>query len=348
MTMLAELVDLVIGVDTHKNSHSAAVIDASTGAVRTTITVGTDPDGLDELIAAADQLPGTRIWSIEGAGSYGAGLTRRLHELGEQVIEIDRPGRPARRGGAKSDPIDAVRAAREALTRQHLAQPRASGERAALAALMVARRSAVQATGDAERQLHALITTAPEPLRNRFRDRTTAVIITTACKLRAHPSWDLETRTYATVLRDLAHRCRALQREADTQHRAITAIVRSWRPDLLELPGVGPISAATILCTWSHPGRCRHEAAFANLAGVAPIPASSGQTTRYRLNRHGDRDLNRALHIIVLTRLRIDPTTRAYAQRRQAEGKTPREIRRCLKRYLARQIYRQLEAPPTP
>ena len=136
-----------------------------------------------------------------------------------------------------------------------------------------------------------------------------------------------------------------MQAEAADHERAILAIIRSWRPDLLDQLGVGPIVAATVLCAWSHPGRCRNDAAFANLAGVAPIPASSGQTTRHRLNRCGDRQLNRALHIIVLHRLRYDPATRAYAERRRAEGKTDREIKRCLKRYIARQLYRQLEQP---
>ncbi|MFG1740517.1 transposase, partial [Micromonospora chalcea] len=129
---------------------------------------------------------------------------------------------------------------------------------------------------------------------------------------------------------------------------AILTIVRSWRPDLLTLTGVGPIVAATVLTAWSHPGRCRNDAAFAMLAGVAPIPASSGKTVRYRLNRSGDRQLNRALHTITLSRLRYDEPTRAYADRRRAQGKTDREIKRCLKRYIARDLYRRLEAPPQP
>lgn len=140
-----------------------------------------------------------------------------------------------------------------------------------------------------------------------------------------------------------------MQAEAGVHEQAIRAIVAAWRPDLLDQPGVGPIVAAVVLCAWSHPGRCRNDAAFANLAGVAPIPASPGLTTRHRLNRCGDRQLNRALHVIALARLRYDPTTRAYAQRRRSEGRTDREIRRCLKRYVARQLYRQLEAgPPQP
>jgi transposase len=171
-------------------------------------------------------------------------------------------------------------------------------------------------------------------------------MITTAARLRCHTSWDAETTTTATVLRALARRSQAMTAEAADHERQILTIVRSWRPDLLELTGVGPIVAATVLCAWSHPGRVRDDAAFAKLAGVCPIPASSGQTVRHRLNRHGDRQLNRALHTVVLSRLRYDDTTRAYRDRRRAEGKTDREIKRCLKRYVARQLYRQLETPP--
>jgi transposase len=345
---LAEIVDVVIGVDTHKHTHTAAVVDATTGAVVDQATVDTDPDGYAELVAMADRHSGLRAWSIEGTGGYGAGLVRHLSDT-EVVIELDRPNRPARRNGAKSDPLDAIRAGREALAREHLAQPRAGGERAALAVRLTARRSAVDAATDAQRQLLALIVAAPETIRTRFRGLKTPAVITTAARLRTSASWDLETTTTAQVLRDLARRSQALSTEAASHERDILAIVRSWRPDLLDQHGVGPIVAATVLCAWSHPGRCRNEAAFANLAGVAPIPASSGQTTRYRLNRCGDRQLNRALHVIALCRLRYDPATRAYADRRRAEGKTDREIRRCLKRYIARQLYRQLETgQPTP
>jgi transposase len=154
--------------------------------------------------------------------------------------------------------------------------------------------------------------------------------------------------TYLTVLPDLARRVRFLETEATEHEKAIRTIVRSWRPDLLHLTGVGPIVAATVLTAWSHPGRCRNDAAFAMLAGVAPIPASSGKTVRYRLNRSGDRQLNRALHTVVLTRLQHDERTRAYADRRRTQGKTDREIKRCLKRYIAREIYRRLETAPQP
>jgi transposase len=295
MAMLADTIELVIGVDTHKHTHTAAVVAAATGQSLATLTVPATPAGYQQLLELADQQPGRRVWAIEGTGGYGAGLTRFLHHRLERVVELDRPKRPARRHGAKSDPLDASRAAREALGLDQLAQPRATWARAALSVRLAARRSAVQAATDAQRQLHALVIAAPEGLRERLRVRSTRQLVAACARLRA---------------------------------------------------GVGPIVAATVLCAWSHPGRCRSDAAFAMLGGAAPIPASSGQTVRVRLNRSGDRHLNQALHLIVLTRLRYDPATRAYAQRRRAEGKTNREIRRCLVRYVARQLYRLLEANP--
>lgn len=144
-------------------------------------------------------------------------------------------------------------------------------------------------------------------------------------------------------MRAVARRCTQLTVEAAEHEREILTIVRDWRPDLLDQRGVGPIVAANVLCAWSHEGRCRSEAAFASLSGTAPIPASSGLTVRHRLNRSGDRQLNRAIHVIVIARLRTDPATRAYAERRRREGKTNREIIRCLKRYVARQLFKQLE-----
>jgi transposase len=345
---LADVVDVVIGVDTHKHTHTAAVVAARTGARLEAVTATTDPDGYAQLVAMADRYHAARVWAIEGTGGYGAGLRRFLAARGEVVVEVDRPNRPARRGGAKSDPLDAVRAARDVLARDRLAQPRAGGDRAALAVLLAGRRSAIDAATVAQRQLHALVTAAPEPLRARFRGHSTRAMLTIAARLRVHPSWDIETATTARVLRTLARRSLTLDAEARDHQRAILAIVRTWRPDLLDQLGIGPIVAATVLCAWSHPGRCPTEAAFAHLAGAAPIPASSGLTVRHRLNRCGDRQLNRALHVIVLHRLRHDPATRAYAQRRHAEGKTDRDIKRCLKRYIARQLYRQLQQPLDP
>jgi transposase len=346
MPILADLVQVVIGVDTHKHTHTAAVVAAATGGVLATQTIPTTPVGYQALVALAGQYPQPRVWAVEGTGGYGAGLARLLTERGEWVVELDRPARPARRHGAKSDPIDAARAAREALGRPQLAQPRAGGQRAALGVLVTARRSAVAASTCAQRQLHALVVAAPQRLRTRLAGHSTRQLVTACARLRGHPSWDLECRTTARALRALARRVRALDSEARTHQQAITAIVRAWRPDLLAEFGVGPITAAVVLGAWSHPGRCRSEAAFAMLGGAAPIPASSGQTIRHRLNRSGDRQLNRALHTIVLVRCRFDPATRAYLARRRAQGKTDREIRRCLARYVARQLYRRLQAQP--
>jgi transposase len=344
MSMLAEVVEVVIGVDTHKDTHAAAVVDARTGAVLGRATVTADPDGYSDLVALAEQHPGLRAWAMEGSGGYGAGLARQLSDLGEMVVELDRPVRPKRRAGAKSDPIDAERAARDALSRTRLAQPKSGPERAALQMHLTARRAAVEASTDAKSQLHALVVTAPEPVRARFRGRTTAQMVAVAARLRPGAArGDADVVAALTVLHALATRIRFLTTEASAHEKAIQRLVRSWRADLLTLPGVGPIVAATVLAAWSHPGRCRDDGAFAMLAGAAPIPASSGRTVRYRLNRSGDRQLNRALHTIALSRLRYDPATCAYADRRRAEGKTDREIKRCLKRYIARQLYRQLE-----
>lgn len=344
---LREVVDVVIGVDTHIDTHTAAVIDARTGGVLDEITVTANAEGYTRLSEFADQHAVLRAWAIEGTGSHGAGLARHLLERREIVIELDRPVRAKRRNGAKSDPLDAVRAAREALSRPRLGTPRAGGDRQALAVLLAARRSAVEAGGDAQRQLFSLVIAAPESIRAKFRDQKLPAMLATAQRLRVHASFDTETATTVTTLRALARRAHQLAQEAAAHEQAILTIVRSWRPDLLEQTGIGPINAAVVLTVWSHPGRIHSEAAFAMLAGVAPIEANSGQIkSRHRLNRYGDRQLNRTLHAIAITRARCHQPTRDYIARRTAEGKTPREIRRCLKRYIARDLYRLLEHGP--
>ena len=344
MDSLSEIVDVVIGVDTHVATHSAAAVGARTGGVLAEITVEANPDGYEALVMFASEHSGLRAWAIEGTGGHGAGLARHLANRDELVVELDRPERTKRRNGAKSDPLDAIRAAREALSRAKLGTPRTTGERQALSVLLAARRSAVESAGDAQRQLFSLVITAPEQLRSKLRGKKIPEMMRIANHLRLRPEWDLETRTTAEVLRDLARRATELKREAARHERAILAIVRSWHPELLERPGVGPIVAATVLCAWSYPGRIRSEAAFAMLGGTAPVPANSGRvTTHYRLNRYGDRQLNRAFHTVVLSRLRYDEETKAYVKRRTAEGKTPREIKRCLKRYVARELFRLLE-----
>lgn len=350
-TDLREVIDVVIGVDTHVATHSAAAVDARTGAVIDEITVEATAQGYTQLVEFADAHAVLRMWAIEGTGSHGAGLTRhlldQLAERDELIVELDRPERAKRRNGAKSDPLDAIRAAREALARPRLATPRTGSDRQRLAVLLVVRRSAVQAAGDAQRQLFSLVMTAPETIRARFRGATGAALVKIATTIRIQRSMDNETTTTLTALRTLARRIKDLTDEAADHEKAIAAIVRQWRPELLDQPGVGPITAAVVLCAWSHPGRVHSEAAFAMLAGVAPIPANSGQTTtRYRLNRHGDRQLNRALHTIALSRIRYEQRSRDYIERRTTQGKTIREARRCLKRYIARDLYRLLEHPP--
>lgn len=347
LTDLREVVDVVIGVDTHVHTHSAAVVETGTGGVLDEITVEATADGYARLVEFADEHAVLRAWAIEGTGGHGAGLARHLAGREELVVELDRPERAHRRNGAKSDPLDAIRAAREALSRARLGTPRAGGDRQALSVLLAARRSAVQASADAQRQVFSLVIAAPEHIRDRFRGHKLPAMIALASRLRTRTDWDVETLSTVTALRSLARRVQALTQEAAEHEKAILVIVRSWRPDLLAQPGVGPIVAATVLCVWSHPGRIHSEAAFAMLAGVAPIPANSGQvTTRHRLNRYGDRQLNRALHTIVLSRIRYHHGTREYVTRRTTEGKTTRDIKRCLKRYVARDLYRLLEHKP--
>ncbi|GAA4410491.1 hypothetical protein GCM10023168_30240 [Fodinibacter luteus] len=250
------------------------------------ITVEATAQGYGELVEFANNHPMLRAWAIEGTGGHGAGLSRHLLQMSELVIELDRPKRAARRNGAKSDPLDAIRAAREAMARPRLGNPRTGGERQALSVLLAARRSAINASTEAQQQVFSLVIAAPEPIRARFRGQKLAAMLTTAANLRVHASWDTETTNTVVALRTLARRAHAMLKEARELQKAMVAIIRSWRPDLLEEFGVGPIVAATVLCAWSHPGRVHSEAAFAMLAGVAPIPANSGQvTTRYRLNR---------------------------------------------------------------
>ena len=347
LTDLAEVVDVVIGVDTHVHTHSAAAVNATTGGVLDEITVEATAEGYEQLVEFADEHATLRAWAIEGTGGHGAGLSRHLGERGEIVVELDRPKRAKRRNGAKTDPLDAIRAAREALARPRLGTPRSGGDRQALSVLLAARRSAVQAATEAQQQVFSLVIAAPEPIRVRFRGQKLPGMLATAAALRVQSTWDVETKTTVLALRSLARRFRVLTAEAAEHRQAIVTIVRSWRPDLLEQFGVGPIVAATVLCAWSHPGRIHSEAAFAMLAGVAPIPANSGQVTnRYRLNHYGDRQLNRALHTVVQSRIRYHDTTHDYVARRTTEGKTSREIKRCLARYIARDLYRLLESGP--
>jgi transposase len=296
MPSLAEQIDFVVGVDTHKYTHTAAVV-TPTGGVAAHLTVAAAAAGYERAVAfAREHAPGRRLWAVEGTGSFGAGLTTHLLEQGESVAEIDRPARPARRTGAKTDALDAVRAAREALARDHLAQPRRRGAREALRVLLATREGAITARTRAICHLKALVVNAPEGLRRSLRHLSTGDLLDHCARLRRTPAGPAEHLATVLVLRTTARRALALEAEAATLEAALARLVADVAPVLLSEPGVGPISAAQLLCAWSHPGRLRSEAAFAALAGGAPIPASSGQVTRHRLNRSGDQQLNRALH----------------------------------------------------
>jgi transposase len=343
MPMLEGRVDAVIGVDTHRDTHAAALLDPN-GGVRATLEVPSDRTGHVRLLQlAAAQAPGRRVWALEGTGCYGAGLTCFLVDHGEWVVEIDRPKRPRGRNGAKSDALDAIRAGREALARDQLATPRQRGHREAIRVLHTTRTAIVEAGANARRQLKALILTAPEPLRDALRTGTWLQQARACAALVAVPSDPVEHRATVRALRVTAERVLTARAEAKQLEVELRVLIMAVASVLLAQPGIGPITAAQVLISWSHPGRFRSEAAFAMLGGAAPVEASSGQVVRHRLNRGGDRQLNRALHTIVVIRQAHHAPTRAYTTRRTAEGKSERDIRRCLKRTVARQLYRLLE-----
>lgn len=346
--MLTDELDYVIGVDTHAATHTLVIIDARSQRVGEQLALEANRPGFRRALRLARRrAPGCRVWAVEGTGSYGAGFTRFLADRGERVREIERPKRASAGRRGKSDVLDAERAARELLAGSAGSQPRSNPQTQALRALLVTRESAVRQRTAALNELRALIVTAPNELREQLHGTTGKKLVSVCSHLRA--SADQERAAYALALRALAHRTRQLHNEAATLEGEIHRRVHALAPQLLAQPGVGPISAAAVLTAWSHTGRVRSEAAFARLAGAAPIPASSGQTVRHRLDRGGDRQLNRALHTILLTRRRQDPATRAYITRRLNQGKTEREATRSLKRYLARTLYRLLENPgPTP
>jgi transposase len=340
--MLEGKVDAVIGVDTHRDSHTAAILDRNGGLIAE-LAVPSNQAGYEQLLDfVAERALGRRCWALEGTGCYGAGLTSFLLDHGEWVTEIDRPKRSGRTQ-AKSDALDAVRAGREALSREQLACPRRRGQREALRVLQLTCTGAVKVAADARRHLKALLVTAPEPLRQALRGGTWLRQARACATLTAAPSDPVEYRATVRALQTTAERLLAAHQEAKQLGKELAALVRAMAPTLLGQPGVGPVTAAQILISWSHPGRLRSEAAFAMLAGTAPIEASSGQVVRHRLNRGGDRQLNRALHTIVMIRERYHQPTKRYVARRTGEGKSEREIRRCLKRTIGRQLFRLLE-----
>ena len=344
--MVADEVEFVVGVDTHADSHALALVEAATQRTCRLLTIPATRRGYRQALRLARRYaPGRRAWALEGSGCYGAGLARFLCERGERVLEIERPAREGRQGRLKTDALDAERAARQLLAGSAGATPRVHAQTQALRALLSTREGAVTACTAALNELRALIITTPPELRERLQGLSETALLNACQRLRPGNS-DSQRAACALALRSLALRIRQLRSEAETLERELKRRIQTLAPQLLAQPGVGPISAAAVLVAWSQPGRIRSQAAFARLAGTAPIPASTDKTIRHRLDRGGDRQPNRALHTIILSRQRTDPDTRAYISRRLSEGKTKREAVRCLKHYLARSLYRTLEATP--
>ena len=348
MSIVAHTMPFVIGVDAHARTHALAVLACPNGEVLDEATFPATAEGLQRAITwvarrtAADL---ACMWVIEGVGTYGARLARAATDAGYSVVEAARMNARANRGVGKSDPLDARRIAQAVLPLDvdQLRHPRADdGVRAAVKILIASRDHISSERTAAINALTALVRVADLGIDARGSLTARQITAIGAWRTRGEP---LATSVARTEAIRLAKRVLAADHELAVNTKQMTELLNtSAARDLLEQPGIGPVTAAVALAAWSHPGRVRSEAAFASLAGVNPIPASSGNTVRHRINRGGDRRLNRALHMAVVTRMRMDPATRAYVDKRTAQGRTPREIRRCLKRYLARQIYRQLNA----
>jgi transposase len=355
--MVAEVVDAVVGVDTHRDFHVAEIALPTAAPIAAPIAVARFDNtraGFTQFLAwLGEHLPGPRVAvSIEGARSFGVGLARTVAAAGFAVLESEQPNRSTRRGKGKSDPIDAHLAVLAALRldADRLPTPRADGDREALRILLGARQQLTTINTAQTNHLRALLLTADT---DTDRDLARASLTTTTLtRLASGPDPSDPSDPGGPVSRERAIRDEEIARLAGdilTARRRLGAnekhlreIVDDIAPGLTDRHGVGPVTAAQVVVSFSHPGRCRNDAAFAALAGTSPLNASSGRITRHRLNRGGDRALNRALHTIALTRMRSCPRTRAYVERRRAEQKTDREIRRCLKRYITRELYRAL------
>jgi transposase len=348
MSIVAHIHPFVIGVDAHARSHALAILACPTGEVVDEAQFPATAAGLQRAIAWVARRTGAdldTLWVIEGVGTYGARLARAAADAGYSVAEAARMNARANRGVGKSDPLDARRIAQAVLPLEvsQLRWPRADdGVRAAVKILIASRDHMSGERTSSINALTALVRVAD--LGIDARGSLTARQIATIAAWRTREEKLAAGVARAEAIR-LAKRVLAADQELAANTKQMTTLITSSPArGLLDHPGIGPVTAAVALAAWSHPGRVRSEAAFASLAGVNPIPASSGNTVRHRINRGGDRRLNRALHMAVVTRMRMDPDTRAYVEKRTAEGRTPREIRRCLKRYLARQIYRHLNA----
>lgn len=344
MTIVAELFDYVVGVDTHARTHTYCIVACRTGAVVDAATFPTSAPGLGRAISwVSRRCPAPVLAAVEGTSSYGASLTAALGAAGIEVTEV-RPGpRSAHAHAGKSDSLDAEAAARSVIGRDHelLARPRHSGDRQALRVLLASRHLVDQQRTANRNALTALVRHSDVGLDAR-RPLSDA-------QVKAIAAWRSTRSTDATrALRDEARRLATTVIGQTTlleqNRRELQRLCEKLAPGLQQVPGVGPVTAAIIVCAYSHHGRVRSEAAFAALAGVAPLPASSGNSVRHRLSRSGDRQLNRAFDVIVRTRMSYDTPTRDYVARRTAEGKTKRETRRCLKRYVCRAVFRHLQA----
>jgi transposase len=343
MTML-EARRVTGGVDTHLDVHVAAALDALGGLLGTE-SFEVNPAGYQSLLSWLESFGAVGKVGVEGTGSYGAGLARFLRQHGVSLIEVDRPNRALRRRSGKSDSLDAVEAARAALSGRAKSVPKSKdGAVEAIRVLLVAKRSARQARVKAVTQVRHLVITAPEELRRRMKGLSVSALVEEGAKLRPSRSTDPVVAATKAAISSLAHRIQALESELDELAEMINALLVATAPDLLAMFGVGPDTAAALLvCAGDNPERLRSEASFAHLCGAAPIPASSGKSIgRYRLDSGGDRQANSALWRIVMVRIAHDPETTAYFERRVKEGRTKRDVIRILKRYVAREVYHHL------
>lgn len=330
------------GVDTHLDVHVAAALDER-GGLLGVAEFATTAAGYRQLWRWLTDFGDIELVGVEGTGSYGAGLTRFMHAQHVAVVEVDRPNRQRRRRRGKSDPQDAISAARAAQSGDAcgLAKTR-DGNVEAMRVLRVARNSARRSRTQALNQMRAVIATAPDEIRSELRDLNAHRLLQRASSYRPGQRRDVHAVTRST-LRILARRAIALKTEIDEIDTILTGLVAETAPELVAVTGVGTDVATTLLvAAGDNPERLHNEATFAHLCGVAPIDASSGKQQRHRLNRGGDRQANSALWTIVITRLACDERTRDYIHRRLDQGRTKKEAIRCLKRYIAREIYHQL------
>ncbi len=333
---------LTVGVDTHLDVHVAHAVD-QLGRSMATVSIPTTPAGYQDLLAWARGLGEPVAWGVEGTGAYGAALARFLAANGQAVVEVNRPDRQARRRRGKSDPVDAEAAARAVQAGQVTVTPKAgTGQVEMIRSLRVARATAMRARTQATNALHALLVTAPAELREQLRGLSATRLLGAAAELQPGPVIS-PLAAAMLALGILARRSQALSAEITTLTTQLDRLTATTAPKLVALFGVGQDSAGALLtAAGDNPDRLRSDACFAMLCGASPIQASSGKTARHRLNRGGDRQANAALYRVVLVRLRWHQPTKDYMARRLKEGKSKKEIIRCLKRYVAREVFAAL------